>query len=80
LQGIQGCSRSILLQTLDNAANGRLGLAHRVKIYEKLKKKIFGINCYHTTIAKIANKKLFSLLIKRPLENLHEIFEMAKDA
>jgi len=46
LQGIQGRSRSRLLQILDNAANGRLGLARRVKIFEKLKKKIFGINCH----------------------------------
>jgi hypothetical protein len=39
LRGIQGRSRSILLQALDNAANGRLGLARRVKIFEKLKRK-----------------------------------------
>jgi len=44
LQGIQGCSRSRLLQALDNAANGRLGHAHRVKIFEKLNKKSFGPN------------------------------------
>ena len=31
LQGIRGCSRSRLLQALDNAANGRLGFARRVK-------------------------------------------------
>jgi hypothetical protein len=40
LQGIQGRSRSRLLQALDNAANGRLGLARRVKIFEKLNNKI----------------------------------------
>ena len=34
LQGIQGRSRSKLLQALDNAANGRLGFARRVKILE----------------------------------------------
>jgi len=73
-QDIQGRSRSRLLQALDNAANGRLGLARRVKIFEKLNKKIFGTNCHLTTRSKIANNKLFSLLIKRPLENFHEIF------
>ena len=55
LQGIQGRSRSRLLQPLDNAANERFGLARRVKIFEKFNKK-------------------FSLLIKRPFENFHEIF------
>jgi len=74
LQGIQGRSRSRLLQALDNAANGRLGLARRVKIFEKLNKKIFGTNCHLTTRNKIVNNKGFSLLIKRPLENFHEIF------
>ncbi len=74
MQGIQGRSRSRLLQALDNAANGRLGLARRVKIFEKLNKKIFGTNCHLTTRSKIVNNKLFSLLIKRPLENFHEIF------
>ena len=74
LQGIQGCSRSRLLQPLDNAANGRLGLARRVKIFDKLNKKIFGTNCNLKTINKIVNNKRFSLLINRPLENFHEIF------
>ena len=74
MQGIQGRSRSRLLQALDNAANGRLGLARRVKIFEKLNKKIFGANCHLTTRSKIVNNKRFSLLIKRPLENFHEIF------
>jgi len=74
LRGIQGRSRSRLLQALDNAANGRLGLARRVKIFEKLNKKIFGTNRYLTTISKIVNNKLFSFLIKRPLEYFHEIF------
>jgi len=60
LQGIQGHSRSSLLQALDNETNGRLGLAHRVKIFEKLNKKIFGINCYLTTGSKIVNNNLFS--------------------
>jgi hypothetical protein len=36
LQGIQGRSRSRLLQVLDNAANERLVHARRVKIFEKL--------------------------------------------
>jgi len=74
LQDIQGRSRSRLLQALDNAANGRLGHARRVKIVEKLNYKIFGINCHLAPISKIVNNELFSLLIKRPLENFHEIF------
>jgi len=74
LQGIQGQSRSRLLQALDNAANGRLALARRVKIFEKLNNNIFGTNCHLTTISIIVNNKLFSLLIKRPLENFYEIF------
>jgi len=45
-----------------------------MKIYEKLHYKIFGTNCHLITISKNANNKLFSLLIKRPLENFHEIF------
>lgn len=60
LQGIQGCSRSRLLQTLDNAANRRLGHAHRVKIFEKLNNKTCGIYCRFTTIGKIVSNKLFS--------------------
>jgi hypothetical protein len=40
LQGIQGRCCSKLLQALDNAANGRLSLARRVKIFEKSNKKI----------------------------------------
>ena len=59
LQGIQGRSRSRLLQVLDNEANGRLGLARRVKIFEKLNKKIFGINCHLTNRRKNVNNKLF---------------------
>jgi hypothetical protein len=74
LQGIQGRSRSRLLQALDNEANGRLGLARRVKNFEKLSKKNFGTNCHLTTKSKIVNNKRFSSLIKRPLENFHEIF------
>ena len=54
LQGIQERSRSILLQVLDNAANGRLGHARRVKIFDKWKDKVFGINCHFTTYSKIA--------------------------
>jgi hypothetical protein len=77
LQGIQGRSRSRLLQALDNAANGRLGLAGRVKIFEILNNKIFGTNCHLTTISKIVNNKRFSLIIKRALENFHEIFGLA---
>jgi len=60
LQGIQGRSRSRLLQALDNAANGRLALARRVKIFEKLNKKIFGTNCPFTARSKIVNNKRFS--------------------
>jgi len=45
-----------------------------VKIFEKLNKKIFGTNCKLTTGRKNVNNKLFSLLIKRPPENFHEIF------
>jgi len=37
LQGTQGRSRSRLLQSHDNAVNGRLGPARRVRIFEKLK-------------------------------------------
>ena len=43
-------------------------------IFEKLKKKISGINGHLTTKGKILNNELFSLLIKRSLENFHEIF------
>jgi hypothetical protein len=74
LQDIQGRSRSRLLQALDNAANGRLGLARRVNIFEKLNKKTFGANCQLTTRSKLVSNDLFSLLIKRPFENFHEIF------
>ncbi len=77
MQGIQGRSRSRLLQALDNAANGRLALARRVKIFEKLNKIIFGTDCHLTNGSKIVNNKWFSLLIKRPLENFHEIFGLA---
>jgi hypothetical protein len=49
LQGIQGHSRSKLLQALDNAANGRVGNARRVKIFEELSPKTFGTN-FHFTI------------------------------
>jgi hypothetical protein len=44
------------------------------KRFEKLNKEIFGTNCHLTNRSKIINKKLFSLLIKRSLENFHEIF------
>ena len=74
MQGIQGRSRSRLLQVLDNAANERLGLARRVKIFEKLSRKVSGTNCHLPTISKIANNKPFSLTIKRTLKNFHEIF------
>ena len=77
LQGIQGRSRSRLLQALDNEANGYLGLARRVKNFEKLNKKTFGTNCPLATRSKIVNNKWFSLLIKRHLENFHEIFGLA---
>ena len=50
MQGTQGHSRSRLLQALDNAANGRLAHARRVKIFEKLNYKIFDTNCHHATI------------------------------
>jgi len=59
LQGIQGHSRTKLLQALDNTANRRLGLARRVKIIEKLNKKFFGTNWHLTTRNKIVNNKLF---------------------
>jgi len=45
-----------------------------MKIFEKLNYKIFGTNYYLTTISKIVNNKLFLVLIKKPLENFHEIF------
>ena len=35
MQGISGCSRSLLLQALNNAADGSLRLALRVEIHEK---------------------------------------------
>jgi len=41
LQGIQGRSRSRLLQALDNDAKRRLGNTRRVKIFKKLKKNNF---------------------------------------
>lgn len=52
-----------LLQALDNAANERLEYAHRVKIFEKLKKKIFGTigtNCHLAAISRIVSNKMFS--------------------
>jgi hypothetical protein len=49
-----------------------------MKIFEKLNKKIFGTNCHLTTRSKIVNNKLSSLLIKRPLENFHEIFGLSQ--
>jgi len=64
LQGILGCSRSRLLQSLDNAANERLGLARRVKILENFKKKVFWTNRHLTDRNEIVNNKLFSLSIK----------------
>ena len=73
LQGIQGRSRSRLLQALDNEANGRLGLARRVKIFEKLKKTLDTI-CHLTKRSKVVNNTIILLLLKRPLENFHEIF------
>jgi hypothetical protein len=39
-QGVQGRSRSRLLQALDNAVNERLVHARRVKNFEKLKKNL----------------------------------------
>jgi hypothetical protein len=52
LQGIQGRSRSKLLQALDNAANGRLARARSVKNFEKLNKKTFGPNRHLKTKSK----------------------------
>ena len=78
LQGIQGRSRSRLLQVLDNAANERLGHARRVKIFEKLNLKIFGTNCHLIHRSKIVNNQMLSLLTKRPLENFHEIFGLTR--
>jgi hypothetical protein len=48
-----------------------------VKIFEKLNKKTFAANCHLTTRSKIVSNNLFSLLIKRPFENFHEIFGLA---
>jgi len=73
-KAFKGAAVVRLLQALDNAANGRLALARRVKIFEKLNKKIFATNYHLTTRGKIVNNKRFSLLIKRRLENFHEIF------
>lgn len=72
--GIQGRSHGILLQDSDNTANGHLGLARWVKIFEKLKKKVSGENCHLPTISKIVNNKQFLLTIKKIHENFHEIF------
>jgi hypothetical protein len=58
LQGTQGRSRSKLLQSHDNAANGRLGHARRVKIFEKLKLKMFGTNRHLTTLNINVNNRL----------------------
>jgi len=74
LQGIQGRSRSKLLQALDNAANGRLVHARRVKIFEKLNKKVSGTNYRLPIRGKIVNNSQFLLIIKRTLKNFHEIF------
>jgi hypothetical protein len=79
LQGTQGCSRSRLLQTLDNAANECLALARWVKIIEKLKKKTLGTKCHLKAITKVANNNYFLLQIKRPLENFHEIFGLVHE-
>ena len=79
LQGIQGHSRSRLLQALDNAANERIVLDLRVKNFEKLKKKTFGTNCHVQNKSKIVNHKLSLLLITRLLKNFHEIFRLCSD-
>jgi len=77
LQGIQGRSRSSLLQALDNAVNERLVHARRVNILE-IEKKSFSTNYHLKTISKIVNNRLFSLQIKSPFENFHEIFGVKK--
>ena len=79
LQGIQGYSRSRLLQTLDDAVNECLVHARRVKNFEKMKKKTFGTNCHVQNKSKIVNHKLSLLLIKRLLKNFHEIFRLCSD-
>jgi hypothetical protein len=65
LRGIQGRSRSKLLQAFDNEANERLAHARRVKIFEKSNQKIFDTNCQFTNTNKVVNNNLFSLLIKK---------------
>ena len=62
LQGIQGRCRNRLLQALDNEANGRLGLARRVKIFEKLKKTLDTI-CHLTKRSKVVNNTIILLLL-----------------
>jgi hypothetical protein len=43
-----------------------------------LSKKFFGTNCYFITITQIVYNILFSLAIKRPIENFHEIFGLKR--
>jgi len=49
---------------LECLANERLGLARRVKIFEKLSKKVSDANCHLPTISKVVNNRLFLLTIK----------------
>jgi hypothetical protein len=58
LQGVQGRSRSSLLQALDNEVNERFVNARRVKNLE-IEKKSFSTNYRLKNISKIVNNKLF---------------------
>ena len=59
LQGIQGRSRSRLLQALDNETNVRLGHTHYGENFWEVNYKLFGKNSHLTTKNKIVINKLF---------------------
>jgi hypothetical protein len=80
LQGIQGSNCSILLQTLDNAANGLLKQTRSVKISEKLNGKIVGTNCHFTVRSKISDHELFFIFGKKTSQNFYEMFVLTVKA
>ena len=65
-KAFKGAAVVRLLQAFDNAINGRLGYARRVKIFEKFNDKIFNTNCNFPSISRILNNKRFPLSYKRP--------------
>ena len=65
-KAFKGAAVVRLLQAFDNAINGRLGYARRVKIFEKFNDKIFNTNCYLPSMSRFLNNKRVSLFYKRP--------------